>query len=143
VDALIVVTSLILLAMEKSKVELLNSLRVLRAIKPLRALTRSAGMQLIFKSVSLSLAAMANVSLVVLLLMLIFAILGVQLFHGKFQYCSDPSIQWRSDCIGTFKDDAGQVSLPHCGAPASTSTCSLASWDLYWILQPLPSSCSA
>jgi hypothetical protein len=112
VDALIVVTSLILLALEKSKVEILNSLKVLRAIKPLRALTRSQGMQLIFKSVSLSLAAMANVSMVVLLLMLIFAILGVQLFHGKFKYCTDPSVQWKVDCIGTFKDATGGVSCP-------------------------------
>jgi hypothetical protein len=56
----------------------LQALRVLRAIKPLRALTRSAGMQLIFKSLTLSLAAMGNVSIVVMLFFLIFAILGVQ-----------------------------------------------------------------
>jgi SNF family Na+-dependent transporter len=55
-----------------------QGLRVLRAIKPLRALTRSAGMQLIFRSLTLSLAAMGNVSIVVLLFFLIFAILGVQ-----------------------------------------------------------------
>jgi len=47
-------------------------------MKPLRALTRSAGMQLIFKSLTYSLAAMGNVSVVVLLFFLIFAILGVQ-----------------------------------------------------------------
>jgi Ion transport protein len=57
-----------------------QALRVLRAIKPLRALTRSAGMQLIFKSLTLSLAAMGNVSVVVLLFFLIFAILGVQVW---------------------------------------------------------------
>lgn len=51
---------------------------MLRAIKPLRALTRSAGMQQIFKSLTLSLAAMGNVSVVVLLFFLIFAILGTQ-----------------------------------------------------------------
>lgn len=55
-----------------------QGLRVLRAIKPLRALTRSAGMQQIFKSLTLSLAAMGNVSMVVLLFFLIFGILGVQ-----------------------------------------------------------------
>jgi hypothetical protein len=61
---------------------LLQALRVLRAIKPLRALTRSAGMQLIFKSLTMSLAAMGNVSVVVMLFFLIFAILGVQV--GSF-----------------------------------------------------------
>ena len=55
----------------------LQALRVLRAIKPLRALTRSAGMQLIFKSLTLSLAAMGNVSIVVMLSLLIFSFLGV------------------------------------------------------------------
>jgi len=59
-----------------------QALRVLRAIKPLRALTRSAGMQLIFKSLTLSLAAMGNVSIVVLLFFIIFAILGVQVGVG-------------------------------------------------------------
>jgi hypothetical protein len=56
----------------------MQGLRVLRAIKPLRVLTRSAGMQQIFKSLTLSLAAMGNVSMVVLLFFLIFGILGVQ-----------------------------------------------------------------
>jgi hypothetical protein len=61
-----------------AKTLLLQALRVLRAIKPLRVLTRSAGMQLIFKSLTMSLAAMGNVSVVVMLFFLIFAILGVQ-----------------------------------------------------------------
>lgn len=39
-------------------------------------------MRLVFKSVTLSLAAMANVSVVVVLAFLVFAILGVQLFSG-------------------------------------------------------------
>ncbi len=59
-----------------------QGLRVLRAIKPLRALTRSAGMQQIFKSLTLSLAAMGNVSIVVLLFFLIFAILGTQVCNA-------------------------------------------------------------
>jgi hypothetical protein len=39
-------------------------------------------MQQIFKSLTLSLAAMGNVSIVVLLFFLIFAILGVQVIQG-------------------------------------------------------------
>jgi hypothetical protein len=91
-------------ALEGTDLSIVRSLRVLRAIKPLRALTRSAGMQLIFKSVTLSLAAMANVSMVVLMLMLIFAILGVQLFHGKFRRCNDDSVAGKVECVGTFMD---------------------------------------
>lgn len=44
--------------------------------------TLSPPQRLVFKSVTLSLAAMANVSVVVILFFLVFAILGVQLFSG-------------------------------------------------------------
>ncbi|WIA28050.1 hypothetical protein OEZ86_010635 [Tetradesmus obliquus] len=102
VDFTIVVTSLVMLALDTMNLEIIKALRVLRAIKPLRALTRSAGMQLIFKSLTLSLAAMGNVSIVVMLFFLIFAILGVQLFHGKFWSCNDTSVAGKDECFGTY-----------------------------------------
>lgn len=86
---MIVLSSVSVLVLESLDVNFVKTLRVLRAIKPLRVLTRSAGMLLVFRSVTLSLAAMANVSLVCLLFCIIFAILGVQLFSGRF-YKSDP-----------------------------------------------------
>ncbi len=57
-----------------------------------RTLTRSPGMMLVFRSVTLSLASMANVSIVVGLFFLIFAIMGVQLFGGRFWTCNDTSV---------------------------------------------------
>ena len=47
---------------------------------------------LVFRSVTLSLASMANVSIVVGLFFLIFAIMGVQLFGGRFWACNDTSV---------------------------------------------------
>ena len=47
---------------------------------------------LVFRSVTLSLASMANVSIVVGLFFLIFAIMGVQLFGGLFWTCNDTSV---------------------------------------------------
>ena len=64
-----------------------QGLRALRAIKPLRMLTRSAGMRMVFKSIVLSLAAMANVSIVLIIFFFIFAILGTQLFMGLLARC--------------------------------------------------------
>jgi hypothetical protein len=49
-------------------------------------------MMLVFRSVTLSLASMANVSIVVGLFFLIFAIMGVQLFGGRFWTCNDTSV---------------------------------------------------
>lgn len=84
VDLVIVASSILVLVLESTSFNYVKGFRVLRAIKPLRALTRSAGMLLVFRSVTLSLKAMANVSIVCLLFFVIFAILGVQLFSGRF-----------------------------------------------------------
>eukprot|EP00775_Hariotina_reticulata_P006841 gene6841-7059_t len=109
VDFLIMVSSLAMLFLDTLDLAVIKALRVLRAIKPLRALTRSAGMQLIFKSLTLSLAAMGNVSIVVLLFFIIFAILGVQLFHGKFFSCNDKSVPDRAACIGTYINNGQEL----------------------------------
>ncbi|GLI63280.1 hypothetical protein VaNZ11_006186 [Volvox africanus] len=106
VDFLIVVTSLleIILDTVTDSVDAVSALRALRALKPLRLLTRSAGMRLVFKSVTMSLMSMANVSIVCILFFLIFAILGVQLFSGRFYRCNDDSVAGISECVGTFND---------------------------------------
>lgn len=62
----------------------MQSLRVLRAAKPLRALTRSEGMRLVFDGILHSLSGLGETCILLVLFMLIFAILGVQLFCGKF-----------------------------------------------------------
>lgn len=49
VDLLIVAISVLLLALDVAEIQAIKALRVLRAAKPLRALTRSAGMRLVFK----------------------------------------------------------------------------------------------
>lgn len=85
-DFLIVCTSVLVMSLQamSTDVSIASALRVLRAIKPLRLLTRSEGMRIVFKSLMLSLAAMGNVSLVCVMFFLIFAILGTQLFMGGF-----------------------------------------------------------
>jgi Ion transport protein len=83
-DALIVCNSIIISAAETAKLSAVKALRVLRAVKPLRTLTHCSGMLLVLRSITMSLAAMAHVSLLVLMFFIIFGILGVQLFSGKF-----------------------------------------------------------
>ena len=43
--------------------------------------------------------------LISLLFYLVFGILGVQLFKGALGSCTDPSIGYKYDCIGKFKDE--------------------------------------
>eukprot|EP00198_Chlamydomonas_reinhardtii_P001158 XP_001690493.1 voltage-gated Ca2+ channel, alpha subunit [Chlamydomonas reinhardtii] len=106
VDFLIVVSSVveIILLTITTSVGAVSALRVLRAFKPLRLLTRSAGMRLVFKSVTMSLMSMANVSVVCILFFLIFAILGVQLFSGRFYRCNDDTVAGQTECVGNFTD---------------------------------------
>jgi hypothetical protein len=49
VDLLIVFVSVLIKLLESGSLKFVRALRILRAIKPLRALTRSAGMQLVFR----------------------------------------------------------------------------------------------
>lgn len=49
-------------------------------------------MLLVFRAVTMSLAAMGNVTLVVLIYFLIFGIMGVNLYNGRFYFCNDSAV---------------------------------------------------
>ena len=57
-----------------------------------RTLTRSAGMMLVFRALTMSLAAMGNVTVVLCLNFIIFGIMGVNLFGGRFYSCNDTTV---------------------------------------------------
>jgi hypothetical protein len=64
-------------------------LRALRALRPLKMISRNPGMKLIVTALLSSLPSMTNVTIVCCLFLLIFAIMGVDLFKGQFDYCTD------------------------------------------------------
>ena len=71
-----------------SSLQSLKALRALRALRPLRMISRNQGMKLIVNALLSSLPSMTNVTIVCLLFLLIFAIMGVDSFKGNFGYCS-------------------------------------------------------
>ncbi|XP_010076057.1 PREDICTED: sodium channel protein type 5 subunit alpha-like [Pterocles gutturalis] len=84
-DFLIVDVSLInLLGSSFSPVK---SLRTLRALRPLRALSRFEGMRVVVNALVGAIPSIMNVLLVCLIFWLIFSIMGVNLFAGKFGKC--------------------------------------------------------
>ncbi|GAB4819675.1 hypothetical protein N2152v2_006721 [Parachlorella kessleri] len=109
VDFGVVVISTIVLIAESLNARFLKAFRALRAIKPLRVLTRSVSMLLVFHTLTRSLMAMGNVTVLCALCFLIFAILGVQLFAGLLWSCTDPNVAGKADCVGSFIDDTGQL----------------------------------
>ncbi|NXJ37704.1 SCN5A protein, partial [Ciconia maguari] len=64
-----------------------KSLRTLRALRPLRALSRFEGMRVVVNALVGAIPSIMNVLLVCLIFWLIFSIMGVNLFAGKFGKC--------------------------------------------------------
>lgn len=67
----------------------IRSLRTLRALRPLRALSRFEGMKVVVNALVGAIPSIGNVLLVCLIFWLIFSIMGVNLFAGKFWKCID------------------------------------------------------
>uniref|UniRef100_G1R0A5 Sodium voltage-gated channel alpha subunit 11 n=1 Tax=Nomascus leucogenys TaxID=61853 RepID=G1R0A5_NOMLE len=65
----------------------LKSFRTLRALRPLRALSQFEGMKVVVNALIGAIPAILNVLLVCLIFWLIFCILGVHFFSGKFGKC--------------------------------------------------------
>ena len=65
----------------------LKALRALRALRPLRAIRKYESMRIVVKSFLSSLPYMTNVLTVGGLILLIYAITGVNLFKGAFFRC--------------------------------------------------------
>ncbi|XP_074687066.1 sodium channel protein type 5 subunit alpha-like isoform X3 [Strix aluco] len=133
-DFLIVDVSLISLianSLGYSEMGPIKSLRTLRALRPLRALSRFEGMRVVVNALVGAIPSIMNVLLVCLIFWLIFSIMGVNLFAGKFGKCINKTegdmpldskiINNMSDCIlynvsGTFYWTKVKVNFDNVGA---------------------------
>ncbi|XP_059200403.1 sodium channel protein type 4 subunit alpha B-like [Centropristis striata] len=109
-DFLIVDVSLISLVANSlgySDFAAIKSLRTLRALRPLRALSRFEGMRVVVNALIGAIPSIMNVLLVCLIFWLIFSIMGVNLFAGKFGKCvnrtgfihSVSAVNNKSECL--------------------------------------------
>ncbi|XP_075755907.1 voltage-dependent T-type calcium channel subunit alpha-1H isoform X2 [Pelodiscus sinensis] len=79
----------------------LRVLRLLRTLRPLRVISRAPGLKLVVETLISSLRPIGNIVLICCAFFIIFGILGVQLFKGKFYYCEGPdtrNISTKADC---------------------------------------------
>ncbi|XP_076443937.1 sodium channel protein 1 brain-like [Babylonia areolata] len=91
-DFFIVVISIASLIGESlgvSNITAFRSLRTLRAMRPLRAISRWPGMRIVVNALMRAIPAIFNVLLVCMMFWLIFSIMGVQLFSGRFYKCTN------------------------------------------------------
>ena len=76
----------------------MKSLRVLRVLRPLKTIKRVPKLKAVFDCVINSLKNVFNILVVYLLFHFIFAVIAVQLFNGKFFFCSDDTMEERDTC---------------------------------------------
>uniref|UniRef100_A0A8C2UEZ4 Voltage-dependent T-type calcium channel subunit alpha n=1 Tax=Coturnix japonica TaxID=93934 RepID=A0A8C2UEZ4_COTJA len=80
---------------------MLRVLRLLRTLRPLRVISRAPGLKLVVETLISSLKPIGNIVLICCAFFIIFGILGVQLFKGKFFICQGEdtrNITNKSDC---------------------------------------------
>uniref|UniRef100_A0A5F8H667 Voltage-dependent N-type calcium channel subunit alpha-1B n=1 Tax=Monodelphis domestica TaxID=13616 RepID=A0A5F8H667_MONDO len=82
----------------------IKSLRVLRVLRPLKTIKRLPKLKAVFDCVGNFLKNVLNILIVYMLFMFIFAVIAVQLFKGKFFYCTDESKELERDCRGQYLD---------------------------------------
>ncbi|XP_023810378.1 voltage-dependent R-type calcium channel subunit alpha-1E isoform X1 [Oryzias latipes] len=85
-------------------IKTIKSLRVLRVLRPLKTIKRLPKLKAVFDCVVTSLKNVFNILIVYKLFMFIFAVIAVQLFKGKFFYCTDSSKGLEKDCQGYYID---------------------------------------
>ena len=86
-DMFIVVFSWIEYAISDVDISVIKVLRLLRTLRPLRFISHNISMKIVVIALLESVSAIVNVMIVVILVWLMFAILGVSLFSGKFYFC--------------------------------------------------------
>ncbi|XP_058158812.1 voltage-dependent N-type calcium channel subunit alpha-1B isoform X1 [Dasypus novemcinctus] len=106
-DFIVVSGALVAFAFSGSKgkdINTIKSLRVLRVLRPLKTIKRLPKLKAVFDCVVNSLKNVLNILIVYVLFMFIFAVIAVQLFKGKFFYCTDESKELERDCRGQYLD---------------------------------------
>jgi hypothetical protein len=87
-DCFIVFTSMLDMVLTNVNLPVIKILRLLRTLRPLRVISHNIAMKLIVNSLFESVGALANVVVVILAVWLMFAIFAINIFAGKFFYCS-------------------------------------------------------
>ncbi|XP_056643346.1 voltage-dependent calcium channel type A subunit alpha-1 isoform X14 [Diorhabda sublineata] len=107
-DAVVVICALVSMGFDFAKrpeaanLSTIKSLRVLRVLRPLKTIKRVPKLKAVFDCLVNSLKNVINILIVYILFQFIFAVIAVQLFNGKFFYCTDASKFTAVTCKGQY-----------------------------------------
>ena len=97
----------------------------LRCVRTVRLLVRLEALSVVVKALLRALPQIAYICVVCLFVWVVFGILGVQLFKGKFAACNDSSVSHITNCSGVY-----YVSAPTATDPNATKL-ALRQWSNY------------
>ena len=87
----------------------LKTLRIVRTLRPLRAIKRAPSLKVVVDALVDCVPGFLNVATVVGMVYLVFAIVGVNFFAGRFWKCNDTSVISVEYCHGTYMTDSGNA----------------------------------
>ncbi|KAM7445212.1 hypothetical protein ABFA07_006340 [Porites harrisoni] len=107
IDALVVTFNLASLILEHTQRSgdgrsVIKALRVFRVLRPFKGIHKIKKLQAVFRCMWYSVKNVANILMITMLFLFIFAVMGVQLFNGKFQECNDRSKLTKDTCQGQY-----------------------------------------
>jgi len=111
-DFIIVLSSIlnwILDAFSSVSLTFLRGFRAMRALRPLRMISKDEGMKTIVNSLLKAIPSLFNVALINILFLVVFGILGVQIFKGQIGYCNDLTQNLKKTCTGNYNNDSGAL----------------------------------
>ncbi|CAH8537039.1 unnamed protein product [Schistosoma rodhaini] len=112
-DFMVVLTSIISYPIDIDTISVVKILRVSRVLRPLRAINRAKGLKHVVQCVVVAVKSIGKIMMVTFLLEFMFAVIGVQLFAGKFHSCTDSSRLVPSQCHGQYITyELGDISRP-------------------------------
>lgn len=110
-DFIIVVFSIVDMSLAGQDLAFLKVVRMLRILRPLRFISHNPSMKVLVNSLIESIGGLANVSIVIVLIWLMFAILFLSLLSGNSGFCYSEDLE---DSIGINKEQCLCSDGPDC-----------------------------
>ena len=81
----------------------LTTIRTLRALRPLRILNNSTELKVVVSCLIDSIPAITNMFIIGSFVFFVYAVIGLNLFHGRLGHCSDSELLYSHDCWSANK----------------------------------------
>ena len=92
----------------KQELSAFKIFRMFKVMRPLRAINRAKRLKHVVQCVVVAIRTIVNIIVITMLLIFIFACIGVQLFKGRLSYCNDSTIRLRDECWGEYTVENGE-----------------------------------